>query len=69
MEHMPGASPKTRPVKALNANWAPGAAGGDGQFEIMIVTDDEQSTIAVSPASMGALAALRWPKSAAGGYS
>lgn len=59
MERMPGASPETRPIKALNANWAPGAAGGDGQFEIMIVTDDdEQPTMAVSPASMGALAAL-----------
>jgi hypothetical protein len=56
---MPGASEQTRRVKALNANWSPGGEGGDGRFEIIIVTDDdEQHTVAVSLASMTALVAL-----------
>lgn len=56
---MPGASEQTRRVKILNANWVPGADGGDGRFEVMIVTDDDQQyAVPASPASMTALAAL-----------
>jgi hypothetical protein len=56
---MPGASEQTRRVKILNANWVPGPAGDDGRFEIMIVTeDDQQYTLAPSPASTAALVAL-----------
>jgi hypothetical protein len=59
---MPGASEKTRRVKALNVNWVAGKDGDDGRFEAMIVTeDDEQHTIAPSPASMTALLALAQP--------
>ena len=35
---MPGASDQTQPVKILNANWSPDTNGGDGRFDIMIVT-------------------------------
>jgi hypothetical protein len=56
---MPGASEQTRRVKILNANWIPGPDGGDGRFEVMIVTDDdEQHTVPASPASMTALVTL-----------
>jgi hypothetical protein len=56
---MPGASEQTRQVKALNANWSAGDDGDDGRFEIMVVTeDDQQHTMAVSPASMTGLVAL-----------
>jgi hypothetical protein len=56
---MPGASEQTRKVKALNANWSAGTDGGDGRFEIMLVTeDDQQHTMPVSPSSMTALVAL-----------
>jgi len=56
---MPGASEKTRRVKILNANWVAGPDGDDGRFEIMIVTeDDQQHTMAPSPASITALIAL-----------
>ncbi len=56
---MPGASARTSRIKVMNANWAAGPEGGDGRFEIMMVTeDDEQHTIAASPASMTALLAL-----------
>jgi hypothetical protein len=56
---MPGASEQTRRVTALNANWVAGLEGGDGQFEIMVVTEDDQRhTMAVSSASMTALVAL-----------
>jgi hypothetical protein len=56
---MPGASQQTRPVKVLNANWVAGPDGGDGQFEVMIVTDDDQQhTIVPSPAAMTTLLAL-----------
>ena len=57
---MPGASDETRRVRILNANWAAPAEGdGDGQFELMIVTDDEQKhTIAASPSSVAAVVAL-----------
>jgi hypothetical protein len=56
---MPGASKETRRVKILNANWTPEGAEGDGQFELMIVTEDEQRHfVPASPASMTALVAL-----------
>jgi hypothetical protein len=61
---MPGASKDTRRVKIMNANWAPGGADGaegdgDGHFEVMIVTeDDQQYFVPASPASMAALVAL-----------
>jgi hypothetical protein len=56
---MPGASEQTRPVKVLNANWVAGPDGEDGRFEIMVVTDDDQQhTMAPSPAAMTALIAL-----------
>jgi hypothetical protein len=56
---MPGASEQTRQVKILNANWVPGADGGDGRFEVMIVTDDDElRTVPASPASMTALVVL-----------
>jgi hypothetical protein len=56
---MPGASEQTRQVKVLNANWAAGADGEDGHFELMIVTEDgRQHILAPSPASMPALLAL-----------
>jgi hypothetical protein len=56
---MPGASEETRRVKILNANWVPDGAEGDGRFEVMIVTeDDQQYVMPASPGSMTALAAL-----------
>jgi hypothetical protein len=56
---MPGASDHTRRVKTLNANWTPGPDDGDGQFELMIVTEDDQHhSMATSPAAMSALVAL-----------
>ena len=43
----------------LNANWAAGADGEDGRFEVMIVTaDGQQHSFAPSPAAMTALLAL-----------
>src|SRR6266516_6794156 len=56
---MPGASEQTRRVKILNADWVSGADGEDGQFELMIVTeDDQQHFMSPSPASVTALIAL-----------
>ena len=56
---MPGASEETRRVKILNANWAPDDAGGDGLFEVLLVTEDEQRYVMrASPESMTALVAL-----------
>lgn len=56
---MPGASPETRQVKVLNANWAAGPDGGDGRFELLIITeDDERHVVAPSPAATTALLAL-----------
>lgn len=46
-------------MKILNANWLPGAEGEDGQFEILIVTDDDQRhTMSATAASMTAVVAL-----------
>ena len=56
---MPGASEQTSQVKVLNANWAAGADGEDGRFEVMIVTaDGQQHSFAPSPAAMTALLAV-----------
>jgi hypothetical protein len=56
---MPGASQQTQRVKVLNANWIAGPDGDDGRFEVMLVTDDDQQhTLAPSPAAMTALVAL-----------
>lgn len=56
---MPGASEETRRVKVLNANWIPDQAGGDGQFELQIITDDDQRyAVPASPDSMTALVEL-----------
>ncbi|HZD69888.1 MAG TPA: hypothetical protein VFA45_13565 [Actinomycetes bacterium] len=56
---MPGASEQTRRVKVLNANWVAGPDRDDGRFEVMLVTDDDQQhTLAPSPAAMTALVAL-----------
>ena len=64
---MPGASAHTRRVKILNANWkpedtsrgAPGGVAGDGRFEVMVVTeDDQQYFLSASPGAMTALVAL-----------
>jgi hypothetical protein len=56
---MPGASEQTKRVKVLNANWVAGPDGADGQFQILIVTDDDQRhVLAPSPAATTALIAL-----------
>ena len=56
---MPGASEHTRRVKTLSANWVSGPEGGDGRFELMLLTeDDERHFLAPSPASTTALVAL-----------
>jgi hypothetical protein len=56
---MPGASQQTRRVKILNANWVPDAVGGDGQFTVLLITEDDQRfEVPASPASMTALVAL-----------
>lgn len=56
---MPGASAQTRRVKILNANWTPSADGGDGQFELMLVTDDdERHAIGASPSDVLAVVAM-----------
>ncbi|HEY7175300.1 MAG TPA: hypothetical protein VH442_10315 [Micromonosporaceae bacterium] len=56
---MPGASEQSRRVKVLNANWTPPVDGGDGRFELMVVTDDDEiHTMPASPASMTAVVAL-----------
>jgi tartrate dehydratase beta subunit/fumarate hydratase class I family protein len=55
----PGASEKTRRVKVLNANWSPGTAGRSEQFEVMIITeDDERHTVPANAASVAAVVAL-----------
>ena len=56
---MPGASPQTRRVTNLNANWQPNYDLPDGRFEVMIITDDgDQHVLQTSPATMTALTAL-----------
>lgn len=53
---MPGASTETRRVKILNANWNGDDANGDGQFQLLIVAEDDQRY--VMPASPGAVSAM-----------
>ena len=73
---MPGASEQTSQIKVLNVNWAAGADGEDGRFDVMIVTaDGEKHTFAPSPASLTALLALArtdvillWDPADAGGH-
>jgi hypothetical protein len=56
---VPGASDQTRRVRVVNANWIAGKDGGDGRFEVMLVTeDDAQHFLSPSAASMTALIAL-----------
>jgi hypothetical protein len=56
---MPGASEQTQPVKVLNANWVPAADGGDGRFDIMIITgDDQRHELRASAASVTAVVAM-----------
>lgn len=56
---LPGASDETQRVKILNANWVPDPDDGDGRFELMIITeDDQQYTMRASPASVSAIVAL-----------
>ncbi len=56
---MPGASEKSRRVRVLNANWAPDRQAGDGTFEVLMVTDDdERHVVPASAQSVAALAAL-----------
>jgi hypothetical protein len=56
---MPGASAQTRRVTAVNANWVPADDHADGQFELMLVTDDdEQHFLRPSPATTTTLVAL-----------
>jgi hypothetical protein len=58
-EIMPGASNETRIVKIVNANWTPDVARGDGLFEMLLITEDDQRVaIPASPLSMTALVAL-----------
>jgi hypothetical protein len=46
-------------VKILNANWIPDTNGGDGRFDIMIVTEDDQRhELPASAASVTAVVAL-----------
>lgn len=56
---MPGASENTRRVKIMNANWTADGAGEDGQFQLQLITsDEERHELQPSPATMTALAAL-----------
>jgi hypothetical protein len=56
---MPGASEQTRRVKIVNANWVPGTADRQEQFEIMIITEDDQRhVVPASAASVAAVVAL-----------
>ena len=56
---MPGASELTRRVKTINANWTAADDGDDGQFRVLIITeDDERHVVAPSPEATTALVAL-----------
>ena len=49
----------TRQVTKVNANWKAGENGCDGQFEMLLITeDDERHVVAPSPQAMTALVAL-----------
>lgn len=56
---MAGAGPNTLRVRFVNANWTAGGDGDDGEFALLLVTEDEQRhTMSVSPAGVSALLAL-----------
>jgi hypothetical protein len=56
---MPGASEKSRRVRMLNANWVPDRQAGDGAFEMLMITEDEERhVVPASAATVTALAAL-----------
>jgi hypothetical protein len=56
---MPGASEQTRHVKNVNANWRADPEGGDGRFELQIITaDDERHVVTPSAAAMTAIIEL-----------
>jgi hypothetical protein len=64
---MPGASEQTSRVTVLNVNWTAGPDGQDGQFQVMIVTDDgQQHVITPSPVAVTALLALSQAERTAG---
>ncbi len=57
--NMAGASEQTSRVKHLNANWRPDADGGDGRFELQIVSeDDRQFSTPATPTAVSAIVAL-----------
>ena len=46
-------------MRYVNANWSAGADGGDGEFAVLIVTeDDERHSVPVSSAAVSALLQL-----------
>jgi hypothetical protein len=53
---MPGASPRSRRVSVLNANWTPDPHGADGRFELQLITDDGKRVS--TPASACAVSAI-----------
>ena len=53
---MPGASAQSQWVKVLNANWQPDPDGGDGRFELLVITEDDQRHTV--PASVAATAMI-----------
>jgi hypothetical protein len=56
---MPGAGPNTLRVRYVNANWSAGADGDDGEFALLIVTEDDQRhSVPVGPAAVSALLTL-----------
>lgn len=56
---MPGASAQTSQVTVMNVNWSAGPDGGDGTFEVMIITaDDQQHAVRLSPAALTPLLAM-----------
>lgn len=55
---MSGTSTATQRVTHVNANWTP-ATTGDGGFELLLVTeDDERHTVKTSAADLTALATI-----------
>ena len=53
---MAGAGTNTRRVSFVNANWTAGGDGEDGEFALLLVTEDEERhTVSVSPAAFSAL--------------
>ena len=56
---MAGAGPSTLRVRYVNANWSAGEDGGDREFAVLIVTeDDERHPVSVSSAAVSALLQL-----------